>query len=204
MRVPIGGAFNVSNVIAALTVARELGIEPSRAASGIASVGAIDGRFEVFGGGRTGSPTVVVDYAHTPEGLELLLESVRSAVGGAQITVVFGCGGDRDHGKRPHMGRAAVRGADRVIITSDNPRSEPPQVIVEQILDGIESSERSRVIVEHDRSIAIAQAISGAEPGDVVVVAGKGHETDQEIDGVLYPFDDRAVVAELLDRGGAR
>ena len=208
--VGLGGQFNVSNVVAALTVAHALGIEPDEAAARIGSVGVIDGRLEVFGGPDLGLPTVVVDYAHTPDGLEVLLETARAAAAGSGVVVVFGCGGDRDQHKRPLMGAAAIRGADRVIITSDNPRFEPPEQIVEQILAGVPEQDLARVTVEDDRRSAITIAVESMGVGDIVVVAGKGHEHDQEIAGVRYRFDDREVVAEVLadlahrTRGGGR
>jgi UDP-N-acetylmuramoyl-L-alanyl-D-glutamate--2,6-diaminopimelate ligase len=208
VRVPLGGRFNVSNVVAALTVAHALGIEPVQAAARIGSVGVVDGRFEVFGGADAHLPTVVVDYAHTPEGLEVLLETIRAGaegagaegagVEGAGVVLVFGCGGDRDQQKRPLMGHVAVRGADRVIITSDNPRSEPPEQIVAQILAGVPGPDRARVSVDDDRRSAISTAIESVGVGDIVVVAGKGHERTQEIDGLQHHFDDREVVAEVL------
>lgn len=208
--VGLGGRFNVSNVVAALTVAHALGVEPDEAAARIGSVGVIDGRLEVFGGADSGQPTVVVDYAHTPDGLEVLLETARAAAAGSGVVVVFGCGGDRDQHKRPLMGAAAIRGADRVIITSDNPRFEPPAQIVEQILAGVPEEDLARVMVEDDRRSAITVAVESVGVGDIVVVAGKGHERDQEIAGVRHRFDDREVVAEVLaelarrTRGGGR
>jgi UDP-N-acetylmuramoyl-L-alanyl-D-glutamate--2,6-diaminopimelate ligase len=204
VRVPLGGRFNVSNVVAALTVAGALGVDPAQAAARIGSVGVIDGRFEVFGGADDRLPTVVVDYAHTPDGLEVLLDTIRASAEGAAVVLVFGCGGDRDQQKRPLMGHVAVRGADRVIITTDNPRSEPPEQIVEQILAGIPGPDRARVSVDDDRRSAIASAIESVGVGDIVVVAGKGHERTQDIDGVQHHFDDREVVAELLAEAGQR
>jgi UDP-N-acetylmuramoyl-L-alanyl-D-glutamate--2,6-diaminopimelate ligase len=204
VEVPLGGRFNVSNVVAALTVAHALGVEPAQAAARIGAVGVIDGRFEVFGGAASHLPTVVVDYAHTPEGLEVLLETIRASAAGSSVVVVFGCGGDRDQQKRPLMGHVAVRGAVRVIITSDNPRFEPLDQIVEQILAGVPEPDRARVSVHDDRRSAITSAIESVGMGDIVVVAGKGHERTQEIEGVQHRFDDREVVAEVLAAAARR
>ncbi len=204
VEVPLGGRFNVSNVVAALTVAHALGVEPAQAAARIGSVGVIDGRFEVFGGAASHLPTVVVDYAHTPEGLEVLLETIRASAAGSSVVLVFGCGGDRDQQKRPLMGHVAVRGADRIIITSDNPRFEPPDQIVEQILAGVPEPDRARVSVHDDRRSAITSAIESVGMGDIVVVTGKGHERTQEIEGVQHRFDDREVVAEVLAAAARR
>ena len=142
---------------------------------------------------------VVVDYAHTDDALKNLLETARPLASGRIITV-FGCGGDRDRGKRPLMGAAAAA-ADRVVLTSDNPRSEDPGAIIEAVLPGIPAS--TDLLVEPDRRAAIAAALEGAAAGDVVLVAGKGHETTQVVGDLTLPFDDREVARELLS-GGAR
>jgi len=167
-------------------------------------VGALDpvpGRLERVGGG--GTPLVVIDYAHTPDALEKALEALRPTVAaGHRLVCVFGCGGDRDAGKRPLMGDAAARLADHVIVTSDNPRGETPGAIIDQILAGISGDAES---IE-DRQVAIFSAVHQARPGDVVLLAGKGHETYQEIAGVRHPFSDgevaRAALAEW--EGGAK
>lgn len=199
--VPLGGHTNVENLLTALQVAEVLGIDATLAASGLAQMAGIPGRFEVVAGPQVGasdSATVIVDFAHTPEGLEELLTSVRSLQGCDQVIVVFGCGGDRDREKRPRMGQVAAAGADLVIVTSDNPRSEDPAAIADAVLSGIEHIDRSRVLVEHDRRSAIARALSTAGPNDVVVVAGKGHENTQTIGDLIVPFSDAEVVREIL------
>jgi UDP-N-acetylmuramoyl-L-alanyl-D-glutamate--2,6-diaminopimelate ligase len=202
VEVPIGGRFNVTNSLIALTTVVELGLAPDVAAAGLRELQPVPGRFEVI---RTAAAdergvTVVVDYAHTPDGLAEVLASARAVADpGAGVTVVFGCGGDRDHRKRPEMGRVAAGAADRVVVTSDNPRGERPGRIIEEILAGIPEERRERVVVEADRRAAIATAIAGARRGDVVVVAGKGHETTQQFADHTVEFDDRAVARELLD-----
>jgi UDP-N-acetylmuramoyl-L-alanyl-D-glutamate--2,6-diaminopimelate ligase len=151
-------------------------------------------------GGAAGEPLVVVDYAHTPDALEQALARLRAHTPG-RLTCVFGCGGDRDRGKRPQMAAIAERGADRVIVTDDNPRSEDGDAIVADILAGFVA--RDRIEVERDRAAAIARALDGAGPDDVVLVAGKGHEAYQEVAGRRFPFDDLAVArARLAARAG--
>jgi UDP-N-acetylmuramoyl-L-alanyl-D-glutamate--2,6-diaminopimelate ligase len=189
---PLRGEFNVYNVLGALAAARALGVPADVCTHAIATAGQVPGRFETVDEGQPFA--VLVDYAHTPDSLENVLRAARSLTGG-RLHVVFGCGGDRDRGKRPLMGEIASRLADRVIVTSDNPRSEDPAAIVEEILAG------SGRDVEHevDRRIAINQAIAGAEAGDVVVIAGKGHEQGQEFaGGCKLPFDDVQVAREVL------
>ena len=197
LRVPLGGRFNLANALAAALAARSLGVMPETIAEGLAAAGPVPGRFERVDAGQPFS--VVVDYAHTPDGLEQLLLAAREVAGQARVLVVFGCGGDRDRTKRAPMGAAAARLADVAVVTSDNPRSEDPSAIIDAVLDGIE--DRSNVIVEPDRRAAIAVALHDARPGDVVVVAGKGHETVQVVGGVETPFDDRTVARELLSEG---
>ncbi len=202
VHVPIGGRFNVSNSLIALTTAVELGIEPEVAAAGLGTLAAVPGRFEVVStpeSERRGV-TVVVDYAHTPDGLTEILGSARAvAAEGAAVVVVFGCGGERDRPKRPEMGRIAARLADRVIITSDNPRSESPEEIIGDIVAGVEDDYRARVVTEPDRRAAITTALEGAASGDVVVIAGKGHEATQEFADHTIGFDDRRIALELLE-----
>jgi UDP-N-acetylmuramoyl-L-alanyl-D-glutamate--2,6-diaminopimelate ligase len=160
----------------------------------------VPGRMQLFGGG--GEPTVVVDYAHTPDALEKALQAVRQHCGG-ELSVVFGCGGDRDRGKRPQMGALAERLADRVYVTDDNPRSESSAVIIGEILDGMQRPEWALVVA--DRARAIRQAIASAGPGDLVLVAGKGHEDYQLVGERTLHFDDREQVAQALAerQGGA-
>jgi UDP-N-acetylmuramoyl-L-alanyl-D-glutamate--2,6-diaminopimelate ligase len=186
------GRFNVENALAAAAAARLLGVGDEAIAAGLATVPGVPGRFESVDEGQPFA--VIVDYAHKPGALENVLRTARELAGG-RVICVFGCGGDRDRGKRPLMGRIALELADRAILTSDNPRSEDPQAIIAEVLAGAPDLE-----VEPDRARAIAAAIHGAEPGDVVLIAGKGHEQGQEIDGVVHPFDDREVAREVLRR----
>ncbi|MEA2901262.1 MAG: UDP-N-acetylmuramoyl-L-alanyl-D-glutamate--2,6-diaminopimelate ligase [Actinomycetota bacterium] len=192
-----GGTFNVSNALAAATAARELDVPPAAVAEGLSAALVVPGRFESVDRGQPFR--VVVDYAHTPAGLEACLAAARDLAGvGGRVIVVFGCGGDRDHAKRPLMGAVASRLADQVVLTSDNPRSEDPRAILDDVLAGVDRGQT--VDVEPDRRAAIALAVGGARPGDVVVVAGKGHETTQVTGADVVPFDDRVVAAEALDR----
>ena len=197
LRVPLGGRFNLMNALAAALAARTLGVMPSSIAAGVAAAGPVPGRFEAVVAGQPYS--VLVDYAHTPDGLEQLLLAAREAAGQGRVSVVFGCGGDRDPTKRAPMGSVAARLADQVVVTTDNPRSEDPSAIIDAVLEGME--ERSHVTVEPDRRAAIASALRWARPGDVVVIAGKGHETTQIIGDTEIPFDDRQVARELLSEG---
>jgi UDP-N-acetylmuramoyl-L-alanyl-D-glutamate--2,6-diaminopimelate ligase len=191
---PLTGRFNVSNVLGAFATARALGVDAETAIEAIAAAGQVPGRFESVAEGQ--DYAVLVDYAHTPDSLENVLLAARGLTSG-RLHVVFGCGGDRDRGKRPLMGEIAARLADRVIVTSDNPRSEAPAAIIEEILVG------SGRDVEHevDRRVAIDRVIATASPGDVVVIAGKGHEQGQEFEGGRkIPFDDVTVARESLQR----
>ena len=195
---PMGGRFNVSNALAAATAAAVLGVPDATIASALTGNPPIPGRFEVIDEGQPFS--AIVDYAHTPDGLERLLEASRpSGYGGGargRLIVVFGCGGDRDRSKRPQMGEIASRVADVVVITSDNPRSEDPSEIIEQVRAGAVAARE--IVIEPDRRKAIGFALALARGGDVVMVAGKGHERGQERDGVVTPFDDREEVREGL------
>ena len=195
---PLRGEFNVSNVLGALATARALGVPMATCAEAIATAGQVPGRFETVDEGQPFA--VLVDYAHTPDSLENVLRAARGLTE-RRVHVVFGCGGDRDRGKRPLMGEIASRLADRVIVTSDNPRSEDPESIIEEILAGAGQDVRHEV----DRREAIATAISEAEPGDVLVIAGKGHEQGQEFEGGRkIPFDDVTVAREILRGPPAR
>ncbi len=191
---PLPGLFNVQNALGAVAVARQLGIGAETIAAALGHFGRVPGRFEPVDEGQDFG--VLVDYAHTPDSLENVLRAARELARG-RVHVVFGAGGDRDRGKRPLMGDAARRLADRVLVTSDNPRSEPPEAIVDEIMEGAgPGAER-----ESDRARAIAVAIRDAEAGDVVVIAGKGHEQGQEFEnGRKEPFDDRKVAREALLR----
>jgi UDP-N-acetylmuramoyl-L-alanyl-D-glutamate--2,6-diaminopimelate ligase len=199
--IPLGGRFNLSNALGAAVAARTMGIDPSVIAAGIAAAGPVPGRFEPVDAGQPFQ--VIVDYAHTPDGLTQVLNAAREVAGDSRVHIVFGCGGDRDATKRGPMGEVAARLADRVVVTSDNPRSEDPDAIIDAIMTGIPDADTRRaarnLIVEPDRRAAIATALAGAAPGDVVVVAGKGHETTQTIGDVIVPFDDRVVARELLE-----
>jgi UDP-N-acetylmuramoyl-L-alanyl-D-glutamate--2,6-diaminopimelate ligase len=202
---PLPGLFNVQNVLAAVAAARSLGVPGEAIAAALPSFGRVPGRFEPVDEGQDFG--VLVDYAHTPEALENVLLAARQVIargggGRGRLHVVFGAGGDRDRGKRPLMGAAARRLADRVVVTSDNPRSEPPEAIVDAIMEGA-GPEAER---ETDRRRAIELAIEAAGPGDVVVIAGKGHEQGQEFEnGRKEPFDDVSEArAALRARLGAR
>ena len=197
VQVGIGGAFNAMNSLAAATAAAALGIDPGAIAAGLRAAPAVPGRFEPV---RAGQPfAVIVDYAHTPDGLREALNAARAASGPGNVIAVFGCGGDRDREKRPEMGAVAAELADRVVVTSDNPRSEDPLEIINAVIQGVPADYRDRVVSEPDRRQAFAAAFQIAKAGDVVVIAGKGHETTQTIGGAVVPFDDRAVARELLE-----
>jgi UDP-N-acetylmuramoyl-L-alanyl-D-glutamate--2,6-diaminopimelate ligase len=192
---PLRGLFNVENALGAVAAGLLLDLDEDAIAEGIAGVAGVPGRFEAVDEGQPF--TVVVDYAHTPDSLATVLEAARGFAQG-RVIVVFGAGGDRDRGKRPLMGRVASDLADVTIVTSDNPRSEAPLAIIEDVLQGSGVD----VEIDPDRRSAIGRAISLAGAGDVVVIAGKGHEQGQEVAGVVTPFDDREVVREAL-RGRA-
>jgi UDP-N-acetylmuramoyl-L-alanyl-D-glutamate--2,6-diaminopimelate ligase len=195
------GDFNVSNAIAAATAAAALGIAPGQIAAGLATATPVRGRFERVDRGQDFA--VIVDYAHTPDSLRAALAACRTLADGA-VHVVFGCGGDRDPSKRPLMGSTADRFADRVTVTSDNPRGEVPEAIIAAITTPM--AERGGIDTEPDRSRAIHRAIARAQAGDVVLIAGKGHETEQIVGDRRIPFDDREVAARAIEavRGGVR
>ncbi len=202
--VPIGGDFNVSNSLAAITTAVELGIDPEVAAAGLARLSPVPGRFEAIESAAAAARglTIVVDYAHTPDGLASVLQSARQHVGsGGSLVAVFGCGGDRDRDKRPQMGAVAAAAADRVIVTSDNPRHEDPQAIIDQIVGGIDRSAAAHVESIIDRREAIHRAIETARAGDVVIIAGKGHEQTQEFADRVIEFDDRRIAVDCVEAG---
>jgi UDP-N-acetylmuramoyl-L-alanyl-D-glutamate--2,6-diaminopimelate ligase len=190
------GAFNVQNLLGVLGVLLASDVALADALAALAGVFAPPGRMERLGGGR--DPLVVVDYAHTPDALVQVLAAMRPAVrNGGRLICVFGCGGDRDRGKRAPMGEVAGRLADRVIVTSDNPRGEDPRAIADDVLAGL-GARASVSTVELERARAIEQALGDAHPADVVVVAGKGHEDYQETNGERRPFSDAACVARVL------
>jgi UDP-N-acetylmuramoyl-L-alanyl-D-glutamate--2,6-diaminopimelate ligase len=231
-RIHIGltGRFNVANAVAAATAARAVGVGAEAIAQGLHRAGAVPGRFERIDAGQPF--TVLVDYSHKPDALENALRAARDLANGqvlgrpepvagsaagrqpGQVTVVFGCGGDKDAGKRPLMGEIAVRVSDRVVVTSDNPRSEDPLEIIDDIIDGVRNVQSASrpgdpsgadIRVEPDRRRAIGLAVRQAQPGDVVLIAGKGHETTQIIGDRAVPFDDRLVaLAALAEAGWSR
>jgi UDP-N-acetylmuramoyl-L-alanyl-D-glutamate--2,6-diaminopimelate ligase len=194
LRSPLRGRFNVSNCLAAIATARALGIADEVSIPAIGSVPGVPGRVEPVEAGQ--DFLVMVDYAHKPDGVEKVLRTARELTSG-RVVVVVGCGGDRDRAKRPLMGRAATTNADLTVITSDNPRSEDPLAIIAEIEPGAKLG-GGEYVVEPDRRAAIRLAVRSAGPGDVVVVAGKGHETYQEFADRTLPFDDRVVAAEEL------
>ncbi len=189
------GRFNVENALAAAAAARALGIDEAAIKQGIEAVDRVPGRFDRVDEGQPFA--VFVDYAHTPGALETALEAARELVRGGRVICVFGAGGDRDRAKRPLMGKVVAELADVSVVTSDNPRSEDPAAIAAEVVDGLDLD------IELDRRRAIERALEAARPGDVVVIAGKGHEQGQESGGRKLPFDDREVARETLRRLGA-
>jgi UDP-N-acetylmuramoyl-L-alanyl-D-glutamate--2,6-diaminopimelate ligase len=192
-----------SSVLGVLAALRALGVPLADAAAVVPQLTAVPGRMQRVGDG-TGAPQIVVDYAHTPDALEKVLGALKplAASRGGELVCVFGCGGDRDATKRPLMGEIAAKRADRVVVTSDNPRGESPASIIAHIVAGI--VDRSHAEVVEDRRLAIAQAVAAASPRDVVVLAGKGHEDYQEIAGVRHPFSDVSEATQALMQRGAR
>ena len=198
----LAGDFNLANAALAVVALVQAGVAPELAAAGVAACPGVPGRMERVASGPDG-PLALVDFAHTPDALERLLATARELVAdGGRLVVVIGAGGDRDPHKRPAMGAIAVRGADVAVLTSDNPRSEDPLAILADLRRGADAAllagAGARLEVEPDRRAAVQLAASLAGPGDVLVVAGKGHETGQEVEGVVHPFDDRVVLAEAL------
>ncbi|MEP0842453.1 MAG: UDP-N-acetylmuramoyl-L-alanyl-D-glutamate--2,6-diaminopimelate ligase, partial [Phycisphaerae bacterium] len=195
----------VQNSLAAAGAAAALGLDLPAIAAGLQSCGSVPGRLQrvIPADGRERGYSVLVDYAHTDDALANVLSALRPLTRG-RLIALFGCGGDRDASKRPRMARVAAGLADRVVVTSDNPRTEDPHRIIEQILAGFEPGQMQRVLVEPDRRRAIASAVAMAAPGDVVLLAGKGHENYQIIGKERLPFDDAAVAAEALARSEGR
>jgi len=191
---PLHGRFNVCNALAAAAVALHYGISLDVISDVLAAFPGVPGRFEAVDEGQGFG--VVVDYAHTPDGLDNVIRTAKDFVAGRTI-VVFGAGGDRDRAKRPIMGTIVASLADAAVVTSDNPRSEDPAAIIAEIVAGMRGG-RAQVEVEPDRRLAIARAVAAARPGDFIIIAGKGHEPYQEIRGTKYPFDDRQVAREAL------
>jgi len=196
---PLAGAFNVSNLLGVIGALRALGVPLAEAARACADLPPVPGRMErVPGPHEASAPLVLVDYAHTPDALEKALAALRplAARRGGKLCCVFGCGGNRDAGKRPLMGAAARTHADALVVTNDNPRGENPQTIIADILKGI--ADRVNITVEPDRASAIALAIENAQAADVVLIAGKGHEDYQEEHGQRRPFSDQACARQAL------
>ena len=197
--VQLPGSFNVSNALAAIVALTVSGVPLHAAVAGVGALDGVPGRMERVAAGQRF--LALVDYAHTPDAVVTLLDAVRGLVAG-RVILVLGCGGDRDPYKRPLMGAAAHRGADLAIFTSDNPRSEDPQVILDAMASGAAGDpvDGHTYVVEPDRSLAIARAVGSARPDDVVVIAGKGHEQGQETGGVVRPFDDRVELLAAIER----
>ena len=191
LRTSLRGRFNVENVLGAVAAAQLLDVDDEELAAGVAALTGVPGRFEAIDEGQPF--TVLVDYAHTPDSLDNVLRAAREVAAG-RVLVLFGAGGDRDRGKRPLMGKVAVDLADVVVVTSDNPRSEEPLAIIQDVLQGTGTD----VEIDPDRRSAIRRVLALAEEGDVVVIAGKGHEQGQEVGAEKLPFDDRAVAREAL------
>jgi UDP-N-acetylmuramoyl-L-alanyl-D-glutamate--2,6-diaminopimelate ligase len=188
------GAYNAANLLGVLGVLLASDVPLEQAMAVLPDLHAVSGRMQTLGGGDR--PLVVVDYAHTPDALEHVLRALRAHVAAGRLLCVFGCGGERDPGKRPLMGEVASRLADEVLVTSDNPRGEDPLSIIEAIASGVGRA----CVLEPDRGRAIAQAIAGAAAADVVLIAGKGHETYQESAGERHPFSDVDVAGNCLAR----
>lgn len=195
LRMSLVAEFNVYNALAAFTTATGLGFDPETVAAALQGMPPVPGRFERVAGR---SRTVLVDYAHSPDALRRALEAARRLAGG-RLVVVFGCGGDRDHTKRPVMGELATRLADRCVVTSDNPRSERPDAIIDEILAGISPEVREHCAVQPDRAEAIRMAIREAAPDDLVLIAGKGHEDYQILADRTIHFDDREVARAAIE-----
>jgi len=191
------GLYNVSNLLGVLGALRALGVSLEDAAKACCDLPAVPGRLNTLS--QAGKPLVVIDYAHTPDAIEKVLVALQpiAQARGGQLWCVFGCGGDRDASKRPLMAAAAQKNADQIVLTSDNPRSENPAVIISQMLLGLTHSESVRV--QTDRALAIVETLASAEPDDVVLLAGKGHENYQEVSGIKHPFDDLRHAQAALD-----
>jgi UDP-N-acetylmuramoyl-L-alanyl-D-glutamate--2,6-diaminopimelate ligase len=198
--VALPGPFNVANALAAIVALVEAGVSVATAVAGVAACPGVPGRLERVEAGQ--DFTVLVDYSHKPGAVRAVLDALRPVTPGS-LRIVLGCGGDRDRAKRPLMGAAAAELADVAILTSDNPRSEDPLAILAEMLAGaltVPAAGRAHVIIEPDRAAAIGVAVGGAGKGDVVLIAGKGHERGQYAGTLVIPFDDREVAAEALAR----
>jgi UDP-N-acetylmuramoyl-L-alanyl-D-glutamate--2,6-diaminopimelate ligase len=198
---PTLGRHNAYNLLGTLAVLLASGVALRKAVAALSQLKPVPGRMQALGGGA--KPLVVVDYAHTPDALKQVLTTLRELVDSSLVTrhsshliCVFGCGGNRDHGKRPQMGRVAAGLADRLVVTSDNPRNENPRAIIDDIVAGTRGTRA--IVIEADRRKAIRRAVGAARRGDIVLVAGKGHEAYQEIRGIRRPFSDAAAAKEAL------
>ncbi len=198
VKLQVSGKFNIENALLAASTCLLLGLDETQIVNGLEASKPVPGRFEVVND-HSESPIVIVDYSHTPAGIENVLQAVRRIAPKARLTVVFGCGGNRDRSKRPEMARAAEMYADRVVITSDNPRFEDPRKIIQEAMSGFDDTDS--VVVEEDRGAAIQFAIESSNPDEVIVIAGKGAETVQEIRGKVRPFDDRVIALAALQGG---
>lgn len=191
------GEFNVYNILAVYSASVLLGMDEEKALSILSTLTPVSGRFQTFVSNR--KYTVIVDYAHTPDALENVLGTIKTIINGGDIITVVGCGGDRDKGKRPIMAKVSLELSDKVILTSDNPRSENPEDIINDMKEGIDDDLLSKSLSITNRKEAIKTACLLAKSGDIILIAGKGHETYQEINGVKYDFDDREVVKEIFN-----
>ncbi len=200
----LAGAFNVANAVVAATVASRLGLDDATIARGLGTVGHVAGRFERIDAGQPFG--VVVDFAHTPDALRAVLTAAEGVAPSGRVLVVFGCGGERDRAKRGEMGQVAAEGAEFVVVTEDNSRSEERSAIIAAIVAGAQEvpGAGTRLVVREDRREAMAVALDAAGPGDVVVIAGRGHETELDSGGIKAPFDDRQVARDLLAERGWR
>ena len=198
--VQLVGEFNVYNILAVYGVSRQLGLDKEEALMHLSQLTAVDGRFQTFLSKKRGY-TAIVDYAHTPDALVNVLETIASLKGKeAQVITVVGCGGDRDRGKRPIMAKEAVRRSDRLVLTSDNPRTEDPIAIIEEMKAGLSAEDLGRTLTITDRAEAIRTALMLARPGDLILIAGKGHETYQEVNGIRHHFDDREIILNYFEQ----
>ena len=195
LQTPLLGRFNLENLLAVIAALGVQGFDLPSILAQVPTLSTVPGRMQRFGGGD--QPLVLVDYAHTPDAIRSVLSALREH-GAARLGCIYGCGGDRDRGKRPLMTQAALEGADFAVLTSDNPRSEAPEAIIADALEGVDTKEQGRIRVEVDRGEAITSAIASAQAGDILVVAGKGHEDYQEIQGHRYHFDDSEQVEKAL------
>lgn len=193
---PLIGEFNAYNLTAVFAAAVELGTDATTVLVHLSALGAPEGRFQYIR--KQDGTTAIIDYAHTPDALENVLNTIQSVRGQEEIISIVGCGGDRDRAKRPVMASIAANKSDRVIVTSDNPRSEDPKAIIQEMVAGLDPIQKKKVLSVTDRREAIEVACSLAKAGDIILIAGKGHEKYQEISGVKYPFDDLQIITELF------